>query len=96
MQSKLMSAVEAQVNLVVGFGLSWAVNVWLVPWLFGVRMNARQGFGIVVLFSVFSFIRQFVLRRVFNRVDVVALAQRRRRRWGVGMARHVGPDGTGK
>lgn len=67
MQTRLQSIIEANVNLMVGFGISWAANVWVVPSLFGVAMSAKQGFGMVVLFSVLSLIRQYVLRRVFNR-----------------------------
>jgi hypothetical protein len=66
MQTRLQSVLEAKLNLLVGFGASWATNVWVVPWLFGVQMNAKQGLGIVVLFSVISLIRQYSLRRLFN------------------------------
>ena len=67
-QTRLQSFVEAKVNLLVGFGLSWAVNVWVVPPLFGVQMNAKQGLGVVLLFSVLSIVRQYTLRRLFNRI----------------------------
>lgn len=66
MQSRFMSIVEANMNLAVGFLLAWAVNVWVLPFLFGVQVNMRQGFGMTMLFSVLSFARQYLLRRFFN------------------------------
>ena len=56
-QSRLMSMVEANVNLVVAFGISWFAQVYLVSWLLGIQISGRQGAGIVLLFSILSFIR---------------------------------------
>ena len=69
-QSRLMSMIEANVNLVVAFGISWFAQVYLVSWLLEIQISGRQGAGIVLLFSVLSFIRQFVLRRIFNYIEV--------------------------
>lgn len=66
MQTRLESLLEAKVNLAVGFGIAWFTNVYLAPWLLGVHMSGKQGFGMVVLFSVLSLIRQYTLRRVFE------------------------------
>ena len=74
-QSRLMSMLEANANVAVGFGLSWFAQVYLVSWLLGIKISGKQGAGIVLLFSVLSFIRQFALRRVFNYIGV------RRNKW---------------
>jgi hypothetical protein len=53
----------------VGLVLAWVGNVYLAPILFNVHMNRKQGAGVVLMFTVLSLIRQYVLRRVFNAWD---------------------------
>lgn len=70
-QSRLMSALEAKANLLVAFGISWALQVWVVPILFGVQVNAAQGLGMVSMFTGVSFVRQYLIRRAYNRAEVL-------------------------
>jgi N-acetylglutamate synthase-like GNAT family acetyltransferase len=63
-----MSAVEAKANLLLAFGISWLLQVYAIPFLFGIQVSAEQGLGIVTLFTVSSFVRQYIVRRGFNRI----------------------------
>jgi hypothetical protein len=63
--------VEAIVNLLVGFGASWVVQRFVVGMILGVQVSTTQSFWIVVLFTMMSFIRQYALRRMFNRWHVI-------------------------
>ena len=69
MQSRWMSAVEAKANLLLAFGISWALQVYLVPWLFGISISPSQGVGIVAVFTLSSFVRQYVVRRLFVGIE---------------------------
>ncbi len=69
-QSRLMSLVEAHVNLIVAFGISWFAQVYLVSRFLGVQISGTQGASMVLLFIVLSFVRQFLLRRLFNFIQV--------------------------
>jgi hypothetical protein len=69
MQKKLHSLAEANVNLIVGYPITWAIYAYLIPWIFHVRIEAKQAFGFIVLFSASSLIRQYVVRRIFNAME---------------------------
>lgn len=69
MQSKLYSLYEAKVNAIVGICLAWVLNVYLAPVLFDIHMSAMQGTGLTAMFTVLSIIRQYVIRRIFNRLS---------------------------
>lgn len=66
-QSKLMSFVEALTNLVVAFVISCAAQYYIVPLITGKQFTLSQSAWIVVMFTVLSLIRQYLLRRLFNR-----------------------------
>jgi len=65
-QTKLASFFEANINLIVSYPITWAAYVWIAPTLLGIQVEHKQAFGLIMMFSVISVIRQFVLRRVFN------------------------------
>lgn len=60
-------ATEAAVNAIIGFAISWAATVWLLP-LWGLHPSPGAGFAITALFFSLSFTRAFLLRRVFRRL----------------------------
>lgn len=65
-QTWLGSIVEAKANLVVGFAINWTANMLVLP-LFGFdTLTAAKAFGIGLVFTVISFVRQLVIRRGFN------------------------------
>lgn len=68
-QSRFASSVEAATNTVVGFGISWAATLVVLP-AFGSQVTPSSGFGITCVFAVLSYVRGYVLRRVFNRSGV--------------------------
>jgi putative flippase GtrA len=68
MQTKRRSAFEAVVNIGVGLVLSVLLN-YLVLYIEGLDVT-WHGMGILALvMTVASFVRQYVLRRIFNRWD---------------------------
>jgi hypothetical protein len=65
MQSRLQSAVETVMNYVVGFGLAWPMNKYVLRWL-GFHVSNEQATGLTLLFTAVSVIRSFAIRRFFN------------------------------
>jgi hypothetical protein len=65
MQSRVMSAVEAVVNIAIGFLVSVAANIIVLP-LFGYDVTVADSFAIGLAFTAISLIRSYALRRVFN------------------------------
>jgi uncharacterized membrane protein len=57
--------VEAWINVFVGFGISFACNMTILPW-FGFEVSARQSFEIGLIMTVVSLVRSYLLRRLFN------------------------------
>ena len=64
-QSRLMSAVEAVTNVVVGYLLAVATQVLVFP-LFGLDATLRQSLGIGAIFTLVSLVRGYFLRRLFD------------------------------
>lgn len=64
-QSRLGSVVEACINILVGFGIAMLANAVILPY-FGFNVTAEQNFWITCVFTVISFIRSYLLRRLFN------------------------------
>lgn len=67
-QSWWGSIVEAKTNIVVGFAINWTANMVFLP-MFGFdSLTAAKAFGIGVVFTGISMLRQLVIRRWFNRI----------------------------
>ncbi len=64
-----MSAIEAVTNTVLSFVIAWLAYWLLIPLIFKIRIDQKQSAGIVLVFNILSLGRQFVLRRVFNRLE---------------------------
>lgn len=64
-QSKRHSALEALLNVVLGFWVSVLANVWLLP-LWGFQVQLAQGIEIGLAFTLISLFRSYLLRRLFN------------------------------
>lgn len=63
----MTDAFEALANAVIGFCVSCAATVFLLPF-WGLHPSAAAGFGVTAMFFVLSFARAYVLRRVFRRL----------------------------
>lgn len=66
MQSRLMSFVEASVNVLIGYLVSVLAN-WLVLPAFGYPVSVSDSFLIGLIFTVISLIRSYTIRRLFVR-----------------------------
>lgn len=67
-QTWLGSIVEAKTNIVIGFAINWTANMVFLP-MFGFdTLTAAKAFGIGLVFTAISMLRQLFIRRVFNRI----------------------------
>jgi hypothetical protein len=65
-QTKLGSAVEVGLNLLVGYVVNFTANILILP-LFGFKsLTLVKNLEIGVVFTVISVVRQYVIRRYFN------------------------------
>jgi hypothetical protein len=65
MQSRLMSAVEASLNVLIGYLVSVLANILILP-LFGYDVTIADSFAIGLAFTAVSLVRSYALRRWFN------------------------------
>jgi hypothetical protein len=64
-QSKRSSAREVLVNILIGYGISFAANAVILP-LYGFQISMHQNLQIGAVFTVISIVRAYVIRRYFN------------------------------
>ncbi len=69
MQTARMSAIESVTNTVLSFVIAWLAYWLLIPLIFKIRIDQKQSAGIILVFNILSLGRQFVLRRIFNRLE---------------------------
>lgn len=65
MQSKAESLIEAVIGTLIGFVISFCAGLVIYP-MFGFNVSAGQNFGIILLFTVLSVVRSYLVRRYFN------------------------------
>lgn len=68
-QSKFMSMLESIINIVVGFGISLAAQIFFLP-LLGVSISFSQNLTFALIMTVISIARSFILRRVFEALHI--------------------------
>jgi len=66
-QTKLKSAIETIVQTVIGLGVSILIQIGLYP-LMGIPVTLPQNLIITAVFFVASFVRGYVVRRIFAKV----------------------------
>ena len=66
MQSKKHSAFEAVQNIVVGIGIAYLANAFILPQVLGIKLHVSDNMIITAFFTVISFIRSYCLRRFNN------------------------------
>ena len=74
-RARRLDLVEAVAGTAVGFGLSWALTVWALPW-WGLEPSAAEALGITALFTAASVARGYAVRRVFRRLEGLVLGRR--------------------
>ncbi len=65
-QTRLVSFIEASLNVFSGFFISLAVWIFIVAPLFGIDVTYAGNLAITSIFTVSSLLRAFVIRRWFN------------------------------
>lgn len=64
-QSRVHSALEAALNVLVGYGVAVGAQIAIFP-LFGIRVGLADNLAIGAAFIVVSLVRSYALRRAFN------------------------------
>jgi len=65
-QTKLSSFIESIVNIIVGFGINYLLNLLVFP-IFNLHISLKDNFYLGLIFTVASVIRSYTLRRWFNK-----------------------------
>lgn len=68
MQTRKRSLVEAAVNIAIGYCINLGGQLVIFP-VVGVEATMGDHLGIGLFFTLLSLIRQYVIRRYFNRKD---------------------------
>jgi hypothetical protein len=63
-----MSLVEAVANVIAGYCIALATQLFLFPML-GARLSTVQNASIAAVFTLVSIIRSYCLRRLFERLN---------------------------
>jgi len=64
-QTRKQSAIEAVMNVAVGFLINFTANMTLFP-LFGWEISVEQNIGLGILYTMISLARSYCLRRFYN------------------------------
>jgi hypothetical protein len=65
-QSKLESLMEAVVSTLVGLAVAFTAQA-TIAWAYDMPLSARDNFLLVFWMTVISVLRQYVIRRIWNR-----------------------------
>ena len=74
MQSRTHSLIEAATNTASGFAVSWLASLVVYPF-FGARFDLQQITAITVIFTGISVARNYIWRRLFNRLGKTGLSR---------------------
>ena len=64
-QTRKGSLCEISFNMSIGIFIGWVANMVILP-MFGHDVSGTDSLWIVCMFTVISFIRGYVVRRIFN------------------------------
>jgi len=67
MQSIKNSLLETTVNIISGLVISFLIQLWIYP-ILGIKVSFNQNVIITAVFFIASFLRGFIIRRLFNRI----------------------------
>lgn len=65
MQTRKQALIETAVSTLVAFALSVLIGLYLYP-LFGHRFSVLDNITLTAIFTVWSFVRSYWMRRFFN------------------------------
>lgn len=68
-QSKKASMIEVITNVIVGYAWAVLMQILIFP-LFGIFIPISTNFMLGLAFTVLSVIRTYIIRRIFNRIQV--------------------------
>lgn len=66
MQTPLQSLIEAKINTLLGFGISY-LTLLVVNAIYGLNLSLFDSLEITLIFTVVSIARNYVVRRYFNK-----------------------------
>lgn len=66
-QSKKQSLIESVVNIIAGLLISFFIQLWIYP-LLKIPVTLNQNLFITCVFFAASFIRGYIIRRIFNAI----------------------------
>lgn len=69
-QSKVHSAAEAVLNIVIGSGVALTAQLVIFP-LYGIHVPLSTDLWITFWFTWISLARSYVLRRIFNKATII-------------------------
>ena len=69
MQSKKHSFIEANTNTFIGFGIGFLMAYTVLP-LYGIEQSVRTSIEITSIYTIISIIRNYIVRRFFNKVTL--------------------------
>lgn len=68
MQSKIRSAIESSVNILVGAGVALVSQLFLFP-LYGIHVPLSTDLWLTLWFTIISFVRSYAIRRFMQKGD---------------------------
>ena len=68
MQSRKFSLIEAVTNTIVGYTLS-LITLFFVNWFYNWNLGYGDSLQITAIFAFVSVTRNYVIRRIFNRIN---------------------------
>jgi len=68
MQSRKFSLIEAVTNTIVGYTLS-LITLFFVNWFYNLDLGYGDSLQITAIFAFVSVTRNYVIRRIFNRIN---------------------------
>lgn len=66
-QTRKQSAIEQVVNIIIGLGVSFIIQIFLYP-ILGIPVTINQNIIITIVFFIASFVRGYLIRRLFNNI----------------------------
>lgn len=67
-QSNKMSIIETAANVTTGFITSLCITIYVMPF-WGYEYSVQESFQITSTFMIISFIRLYIIRRIFSRIS---------------------------
>lgn len=69
MQTRMQSAIEALLNIMIGLIVSMTANWLILPLVFGRGPSVEENLFLAIAYTVVSFVRSYAVRRSFNRYN---------------------------